>query len=1213
MDCFRRFKHHLLTLNLFENANTHINELQASIERLTTRIYLAVVLILLTIFTIYLSFTIETKTYTIEKPSQAKYELLQENYSSSLECPCSTVTIPHREFLSISPIYHEVCSSIFVSNVWLTSLHNINRTRYYQLDFRANGISIFQLLRTLCDWNKRNNQIALNQFESTLFISPCVLSPKDFADKTASILTNVDRTFVRQHIQTLHVVQESMEANQLVPAVQTTGVLQLFFDGQIRLVNGIWKDFCWCPHFQSNGIYDGDISAHVNLQGFITGCYTLRALMYSTLECLYNQSCVDLLDQTNNSYYKALTRDKNTSTSFSDSEMIISGDYFILSWQKNRQYSDYYKMCAPINCRYTIAQHADTFHILTNLFSVYGGLVIVCQFIVPLIVRKIRIWWTQRDAQPATREDEVIPIRTQLFRVCLILRSTLIELNVFDDIIPSLDPHEIYNGRLATRIYIVCFILIAVPLLLVNLLTIRLRMDTIENPSELTFEQLHAIYNNSLQCPCSDIAMPYHEFSNIIYKIHSICNGSHFIKFDWFVNFPMIMKPQFTILNSICERSRTAVDLATATFTSLELITGHALSRELLNTQVRAVFYQLKAQTRVELVTAIQLNRILTYSNKLMRRYNVQTYHSPQHIETLLSSNNNNNNNSTCHCVLTPQCIIEIVPSFYRGCYAVDAILLSTLDCFYTADCITLIESFRIPSIIELTCNATALNPNETRFLPNTTIESLLNELMLELWDIHINYTSYYKKCNPISCTYSYKKPYDIFSVLILLLGLFSGLNVILKILVPFIVKTIRNCLFHGRINFNFKAKLLVWNTFPTYASQRGDINQLYTEKLATRIYALAFIVSFVITAVYKTATAPTKNDIIYNPTLATFEQLQKRYGTTVKCPCKEISINCISSQIYMESNLSFYFIDGSFVSISPAFHQVCSSYLTSPSWLSFLFKYSNSTNNYLFILSQFQFLTYVCQITNPFALNVVFTFTNDSFISPQTIVETTLRSEVSSLMLRFLLTTSKYIAEMIDFIQGLIHGSGILSALHTNWKLILNDLDNVTIHTDPISYGNCSCGIYASCTQVTEIPGLLIGCYPSSAMMQSTLECFYNETCISLFFGANQWPLLNVNSRSRFSSFHTVKSIIDQLMIDEWKNHTNYTLYYEKCAPTSCSFSYSERFSFAYMMLTLTSLYGGLTMVLRFIVYYSVKYGRNFSRHGHRVRRVDVNENYIS
>ena len=218
-------------------------------------------------------------------------------------------------------------------------------------------------------------------------------------------------------------------------------------------------------------------------------------------------------------------------------------------------------------------------------------------------------------------------------------------------------------------------------------------------------------------------------------------------------------------------------------FFSLNLLADHAMSRKLHDARIRATHHQLQAQTKTEILTPFQLNRILIHADKLMRRSDIQIYHSSGQIEAAFNSYDN----GICNCALTSKCIREVVPSLYIGCYPIDAMLQSTFECFYNINCMSLLESFSS----QPNYNIQILNPNHSRFLPNTTIETMLNELMLEQWDIQINHTEYYIECNPKNFTYSYPQEADLISVVVLLLGFFSGLNTGLKISVPVFVKTI--------------------------------------------------------------------------------------------------------------------------------------------------------------------------------------------------------------------------------------------------------------------------------------------------------------------------------------------------------------------------------------------------------------------------------------
>ncbi|CAF4902373.1 unnamed protein product, partial [Rotaria sp. Silwood1] len=69
-------------------------------------------------------------------------------------------------------------------------------------------------------------------------------------------------------------------------------------------------------------------------------------------------------------------------------------------------------------------------------------------------------------------------------------------------------------------------------------------------------------------------------------------------------------------------------------------------------------------------------------------------------------------------------------------------------------------------------------------------------------------------------------------------------------------------------------------------------------------------------------------------------------------------------------------------------------------------------------------------------------------------------------------------------------------------------------------------------------VPGFQVGCVPQNALLQSTLECFYNQSCLDIVItltGALRTVFaLNIsNSISRFDPRTTIGDIFDNLMLE--------------------------------------------------------------------------------
>ena len=69
------------------------------------------------------------------------------------------------------------------------------------------------------------------------------------------------------------------------------------------------------------------------------------------------------------------------------------------------------------------------------------------------------------------------------------------------------------------------------------------------------------------------------------------------------------------------------------------------------------------------------------------------------------------------------------IPSLYMGCFVIQSVLQSTLECFFNQTCLDAVQAEIIsPGSI----NIPILDANQTRFLPQTHIETIVDALMIE-------------------------------------------------------------------------------------------------------------------------------------------------------------------------------------------------------------------------------------------------------------------------------------------------------------------------------------------------------------------------------------------------------------------------------------------------------------------------------------------------
>lgn len=103
-------KQYLKKFNLFESrASVKDGDTQAlHTEIITTRLFLILLSLIISVLLIYLSSTDVTQNILVRSPSIEVFERLYKQYSATLVCPCSQSTVRYDQFITVKPIYHEV-------------------------------------------------------------------------------------------------------------------------------------------------------------------------------------------------------------------------------------------------------------------------------------------------------------------------------------------------------------------------------------------------------------------------------------------------------------------------------------------------------------------------------------------------------------------------------------------------------------------------------------------------------------------------------------------------------------------------------------------------------------------------------------------------------------------------------------------------------------------------------------------------------------------------------------------------------------------------------------------------------------------------------------------------------------------------------------------------------------------------------------------------
>lgn len=391
-------------------------------------------------------------------------------------------------------------------------------------------------------------------------------------------------------------------------------------------------------------------------------------------------------------------------------------------------------------------------------------------------------------------------------------------------------------------------------------------------------------------------------------------------------------------------------------------------------------------------------------------------------------------------------------------------------------------------------------------------------------------------------------------------------------------------------------------NFFETNAT---DAHSVRLQRWSTRLYILFFSFAILILGIYGSFKVIIRRVEIQHPTIDVYEQLEGKYST--ECACSGISIPY-----------------GEFVQLKPSYHQICSSKLVTQQWIDFLF--DRTTTPFYYVQDfratasqQFQLLAILCQLSAQAIDNGLRSFTSTAFISGQLLSKIRLSAQMQADIDAFKRNTPNAFFYTLVFIHRLITGNALLPAVETVLSFFFTEYQGAegpfwisqSVRNGFIDLNGmyCDCAFSTKCYTRTGffgdalfdssefkyayldvVEGWYVSCYPINSLFNSTLKSFYNQTMLDsvLHYFANSsvyFPSLDIYETTIFDPNNTtLETIVNAGFIEKWTQNISYSLYFDQCAPKSCIYTIKERFNIFYIITTLLGLYGGLTMVLRFI-----------------------------
>ena len=206
------WKIYLQKLNLFKIADKR-TENDVKQQKLTTRVYLILLLIVITVLLLFNSLSTQTITKNVSNPTLTIYIDLQKSYLHTLRCPCSTMAIPYQKFMSLSPVLHQICSSDFTTDKWLSILKQ-SATSSVGIDWRNRAYPQFNLLSKICQLANETVTNAINGFLLQSFVVSNALTGNDFQIQIEKILVELYQSLIVYFSHLIHAVDLHIQTDE---------------------------------------------------------------------------------------------------------------------------------------------------------------------------------------------------------------------------------------------------------------------------------------------------------------------------------------------------------------------------------------------------------------------------------------------------------------------------------------------------------------------------------------------------------------------------------------------------------------------------------------------------------------------------------------------------------------------------------------------------------------------------------------------------------------------------------------------------------------------------------------------------------------------------------------------------------------------------------------------------------------------------------------
>ncbi|CAF4287047.1 unnamed protein product [Rotaria sp. Silwood2] len=739
----------MITLNLFKT-----NELQTPMnirrQQILTRCFILLLVLCSITIGFYIFLSNQDQLVTIEYPSLSKYEILYEQHSSNLLCPCSQLSVSYGRFLNVTFVLHQICKSSLVSSMWLNYLLLVNLNRVpiwtetdFSRDFRTYGASYFQFLATYCLLAEINIEDAQRIFLSTQFINNYLPSQSLFFQQVKYISESFIAKTRHEFARTLNWTQTATMVSQFLTGANTNFHITVDIDGQV-IINDVTflivtqithhslstSGSCSCGFedelcFLKPIIYTNGSNVLDFLQIFHElkiGCIPIFGLFLSEIDWWYNITYIENIRMTYSMIMnsqpsfdiKSLNRSVPTRFEHCSLNILLQEMFIETVISNNTRFDLFYEQCAPVACSYQVVRRREIIIAIILLINVYGGLSRGLRLIIPLIGSLI--YFFIRKYQNSTIIHELRSIASRRKRFLNDLVQTILAINLFKSL--TSDRTSEHKQKIYSRVYLILFISILGIVMFYSSIIGRVIRKTHLQPSIEDYEHLLNLHPDGVDCPCTRISIPYNTFVTQL-KVdlyHQACTtdviertlimGSIIDPATTYTNRINFQSWRFSFidgLNRLCHLAEDSITNDIEAFLASTMLTYQLIPRIQFDNEMNITLNRVKLSTPIAFTRILELLRLISQANALIDVFSlswnfVMTENSQGTNASFVSVSTNQYTTCSCaterSCSMPAQLVFPNGTSYYTfrglvlGCFLLETILRSSLSCFYSMACI---------------------------------------------------------------------------------------------------------------------------------------------------------------------------------------------------------------------------------------------------------------------------------------------------------------------------------------------------------------------------------------------------------------------------------------------------------------------------------------------------------------------------------------------